>query len=77
MSDSERTTIKAYGLEKYHKLGQVYFGKTILTLIHNKKILQRITVSEHLYRVKCIGNRVAALTGKGTAIILSIDITNR
>lgn len=52
-------------------------GKTILTLIQNRKVLQRITVAEHLYRLKSIGNRVAALTGKGTGIIFNIDTNNR
>jgi hypothetical protein len=69
--------VKAYGLEKYHKLGQIYNGKSILSFISNKKILHRISVNEHLHLLKSIGNKVAALTGKGTVIIINIEANHR
>lgn len=42
-------------------------------MINNKKILYRISVSEHLHVLKSIGNKVAALTGKGTVIIINME----
>ena len=70
-TESEKTTVRAYGLDKYHKLGQIYAGKSSLSFISNKKLIYRININEHIMLLKSIGNRVAALTGKGTVLVLN------
>jgi hypothetical protein len=53
-------------------MGQVYGGKSSLSLISSKKLIYRITVNEHLLLLKTIGNKLAALTGKGTVFIMNL-----
>jgi hypothetical protein len=61
--------MKAYGLEKYHKVGQKYTGRSILHYIKNKKLNYQVTINEHIMDLKSVSNKVGMLTGKGTILI--------
>jgi hypothetical protein len=47
--------------------------KTILSYISDKRIIYRIIVQDHIIQLRALGNKVAALTGRGTILIFDLD----
>jgi hypothetical protein len=65
--------MRAYGLDKFHKMGSIYKGKSYLHYVCDKKVQYRVNIPEHIVALKAISNRLAILTGRGTVQIIDLD----
>lgn len=73
MSESEKRTISAFNLDKFHRVGQIYTGKSTLYYFSDQKMQYRINVSDHIVTMSAISNRVGVLTGRGTVLVFDLD----
>lgn len=58
-------------------MGQIYKGKTLLSIFSQKKLSYRVIINQHIVSMKSVSNRVAALTGKGNIIIFSLPMKSQ
>jgi aspartate-semialdehyde dehydrogenase len=65
--------MRAFNLEQFHRVGQIYTGKSAVYYFNNKKMQCKINVSDHVVAMRSICNRVGVLTGRGTVLVFDLE----